>query len=60
MRMLLKLFLSSFGMSVTLYILILIGYDFDVSFFTVFLDSFPLFFMGGVIILFIDKLNNND
>lgn len=47
-------------MSVTLYILILIGYDFDVSFFTVFLDSFPLFFMGGVIILFIDKLNNND
>lgn len=60
MRKLLKLFLSSFGMSVTLYILILIGYDFDVSFFTVVLDSFPLFFMGGVIILFIDKLNNND
>ncbi|ATW43290.1 hypothetical protein HS327_01070 [Glaesserella parasuis] len=60
MKKLLKLLLSSFCMSVTLYILILIGYDFDVSFFTVFLDSFPLFFMGGVIILFIDKLNNND
>lgn len=60
MKKLLKLLLSSFCMSVILYILILIGYDFDVSFFTVFLDSFPLFFMGGVIILFIDKLNNND
>lgn len=59
MKKLLKLLLSSFCMSVTLYILILIGYDFDVSFFTVFLDSFSLFFMGGII-LFIDKLNNND
>ena len=46
MKKLLKLLLSSFCMSVTLYILILIRYDFDVSFFTVFLDSFPLFFMG--------------
>lgn len=60
MKKLLILLFSSFIMSVVLYILILIVYRFEVSFFTVFCDSFPFFFMWKVIVLFIAKVNDDD